>query len=450
MYKLLIVDDEQIIREGIAANTDFASLGIELVGSCENGVDALEVIKERQPDMVMTDINMPFMNGMELAEQVLTIYPLTKIIFLTGYDRFEYVKQALRLKITDYLVKPILPKELLKIFSKVIKSIDQERLEDAQINRLKDRVAETEPVLRDRCLNRLLRGPMGTTELLGKLQSLNISMDMNLASYQALCIAIEGRMDYNELDTYLRNVMALTLSYTEAMMDCLVFRTYDDKIVVLMGNEDAMDMNEASELLADKIHAGMVSRCHATVGIGKSVRQFEDIYKSYSTAEEVLEYRVFSGSGGINSYVDLERKRGRDQLYFAGYAAAIHKEVKSGTLNALLHSIDQAFDVLAGKRMHIEAYYIHVQSILTSILLSLEEQGISYKDIYQGGDSPLLHLHTLGSLEEMKLWLKDFCQDILSYVVEDREDYQTGQAKSAVLYIREHYGDTDISPQKVC
>lgn len=456
MYKLVIVDDEQIIREGIAANTDFGSLNIELVGCCENGLEALEVVKAHQPDIVMTDINMPFMNGLELAEQILHLYPLTKIIFLTGYDRFEYVKQALRLRITDYLVKPILPNEFLKIFKKVTKTLEQERLKEIHISSLIDRVAETEQVLRDRFLNRLTKGKMCTTELMGNLRNHKIDMDLSINNYQALCVSFDqtgmcDSMNYNILDGYLIKALTLIHSYTSGMPDCVVFRTYYDRIAVFIGGEDQCDVTEASELLADKVLSGMTQESGVSISIGKIVKSFEAISQSYKSAEEVLEYRLFSGKHAISSYIDLKKRRGSGlSISLSEYAGAIYREVKSGTHLTLNKRIDEAFDLLRKHTLAVDSYYIHVQSLLTSIILSLEEQGISYSDVTKQTLNPLLKLQKMQTLDEMQVWIKQLCTSIIEYVVEEQEDYQFSQAKAARSYIEAHFSDDDISLKKVC
>ena len=256
--------------------------------------------------------------------------------------------------------------------------------------------------------------------------------------------------DYNELDSNLRTAMAIIMSFTEGIRDCVVFRTYFDRIAILLGGDELNDVTETGDLLADRIYSGLGSSMPIFIGIGKPVLHFEDISRSYNTATEVLEFRVFNGKHAISSYMDLDRKRGKSQLTLSGYAAAIHKEVKNGTLKALLQIIDEAFGELSDHTMPIENYYLHVQSLLTSIILSLDEQGIDYKDICRDAKNPILHLHSMKSLEEMKGWLKDLCRDILDYVVAEQEDYQAGQAKGAVAYIENHYADGDISLKKIC
>ena len=112
MIKVLIVDDEKYVRMGIKGDTDWPLIGCEVVGEAANGEEALEVAEATRPDLVISDIRMPKMDGIELAEKLLDKYPETKIIFLTAYSEFEYARQAVRLGVSDYLLKPFQDGEL--------------------------------------------------------------------------------------------------------------------------------------------------------------------------------------------------------------------------------------------------------------------------------------------------------------------------------------------------
>lgn len=454
MYKLMIVDDEAIIRNGIINNMDFKAMGIEVVASCENGLEALDLVKQQQPDIIMTDINMPFMNGLDLAEQVLELLPLTKIIFLTGYDTFEYAQQALKLKIVEYLVKPILPKELSKVFTKVIHLIREEEAESESLSKMKERLAETVPVLRERFLNRLIKRPIMTDELQGKMESLGIKLQ---ARYFQLMI-VDAKMDdvenadYNRMDMALTKMLGIVHSYIEVFSDAISFRTYFDQIVIIVGGDDNEDLREASDLLAEKIDvvAHKNLEINVTIGIGKTVRHLERISKSFEGAAEALEYKLFGGESHVVSCYDIAHKRGNEGLTIVAYAARMHKEIKSGNLDSINGLLGEVFGILAVSQLSTTNYYIHVQSIVTSIILSLEEQGIHYADIFTDKKNPNIKLYEMVTLDEMYHWLRDMCANIMAYIREEREDYQTSQAKSAVDYIAEHYGDEDISLKKIC
>ena len=112
MTKVMIVDDEKYVRMGIKTETDWALIGCEVVAEASNGLEALEMAEEARPDLVVSDIRMPKMDGIELAEKLTEKYPGVKVIFLTAYNEFEYARQAIRIGVSDYLLKPFQDGEL--------------------------------------------------------------------------------------------------------------------------------------------------------------------------------------------------------------------------------------------------------------------------------------------------------------------------------------------------
>lgn len=106
LYNFLIVDDEPVIRNSMRDHIPWEKLGYRLLAVCGDGNEALEILEKNTADVVMTDICMPFMDGVALANQVRERYPTTKIILLTGYDEFSFAQQALKLRVDDYILKP--------------------------------------------------------------------------------------------------------------------------------------------------------------------------------------------------------------------------------------------------------------------------------------------------------------------------------------------------------
>ena len=124
MYRVIVVDDEILVREAICENINWSHLGYELVGNCENGKSAIEFLEENDVDVVLTDICMPYVDGMELSEYIHTNIPNTRIIIFSGYDEFEYAKKAIRYNVEDYLLKPVTAFELSEVLTKLKHSMD--------------------------------------------------------------------------------------------------------------------------------------------------------------------------------------------------------------------------------------------------------------------------------------------------------------------------------------
>ncbi len=107
LYTVVVADDEETLREAVCTMVPWEELGFRLAGSASNGLDALQLVEKLGPDLLLTDIRMPFISGIELARQVREIRPVMNIAFLSGYDDFEYAKQAIQYNIISYMLKPL-------------------------------------------------------------------------------------------------------------------------------------------------------------------------------------------------------------------------------------------------------------------------------------------------------------------------------------------------------
>ncbi|MDH8677844.1 response regulator [Fusibacter bizertensis] len=125
MYKLLLVDDEALIRKGIKTLIDFTKLEISAVLEAANGLEGLSVFEKYQPELVILDINLPHMNGLELASKIKKINPYTKIAMLTGYDYFDYAVTALKIGVDDYILKPVSKQDVTDAIIRLIHSYNQ-------------------------------------------------------------------------------------------------------------------------------------------------------------------------------------------------------------------------------------------------------------------------------------------------------------------------------------
>lgn len=122
LYRIILVDDEEEVRKSIIRKIDWQAVGFTVVGDAENGEDALEKIEALEPDVVLTDIRMPYMDGLTLAEKIRQRYPSMKIVIFSGYDDFDYAKRAIKLNVTEYILKPVNVEELTAILRRIQES----------------------------------------------------------------------------------------------------------------------------------------------------------------------------------------------------------------------------------------------------------------------------------------------------------------------------------------
>ena len=143
MYSIMIVEDEYLVRQGIASLVNYEQFGMQVIAQAENGREAWQKFQENPADILLTDINMPQMNGLELAKLVRDQVPTCHIVFLTGYDDFDYARTAIKLGADDYLLKPFSKDDVEEMLAKVQTKLDKER-KKAQIQNLVDQGQRSE------------------------------------------------------------------------------------------------------------------------------------------------------------------------------------------------------------------------------------------------------------------------------------------------------------------
>ena len=156
MYKLLIVDDERIIREGISNIVDWEELEISLPSTAQNGIEAYSRIVNNPPDIVITDIKMPGMDGLELAQKIKDHFPGIIVVVLSGYGEFELVRKAMEYGVKYYLLKPCGKEEITKIMGRILKEMKLKRAGEELANKAKQDLEKVLPQVREQFLRDLI------------------------------------------------------------------------------------------------------------------------------------------------------------------------------------------------------------------------------------------------------------------------------------------------------
>ena len=175
-YTLLLVDDEEEVIQIIIKKMDWEALGFSVVGHASNGVKALEMVEEYQPDVVMTDIKMPYMDGIELTRQIKERYPEIKILVFTGFDEFEYARESVHMGVEEYILKPINSMELSEVFTKLRAKLEQEIREKRNVETLQQYYMESLPLLQANFYSTLIEGKITKEDLEKYLINYQISL----------------------------------------------------------------------------------------------------------------------------------------------------------------------------------------------------------------------------------------------------------------------------------
>ena len=199
MLKVFLVEDEIVMREGIKNNIDWEKEGFEFAGEASDGELAYPLIQKEKPDILIADIKMPFMDGLELSRLVRQELPDIKVIILSGYDEFEYAKEAISIGITDYLVKPIAGAKLLEAVKKVGKIIEEEQQQRLFLKTFEKERLENIHLAKQKIFRSLASGKKPVSELLKDAREAGVDLAANRYNIVLLQIFEEGEtVGYSE------------------------------------------------------------------------------------------------------------------------------------------------------------------------------------------------------------------------------------------------------------
>lgn len=315
MYKVLIVDDEKMIRMGIKKVIQWEKLGVGQVYTAASAKEALELLKEHEPEILITDIRMSKMTGLELIEAAKEIRPETRVLVLTGYDSFEYARQSLRLKVQDFFLKPVDEADLSKAIEEQVQYLkEKEEQEKSSILARRTRgVAEQmrlEASMRDLIHRREKENQV--REILYDYYRLD-----SFYGFQIVLVVLPLNMDNQPFEKNFREMSMknICISIVDAEEEGITFFDNDGTIVIayfLREEEDSVPekTRKLSDILQDEFD------CKPKIVIGSVVEQFDRLYVSYHDARHLQD----TEKSGLQDIVQLLGEQNKNHIFQDIYA----------------------------------------------------------------------------------------------------------------------------------
>ncbi len=442
MYKILLVDDEDLIRNAIATIIDWQSIGITEILQAEDGELGLEMARKHRPDIVLTDIRMPFMDGLEMSKYIASELPYTKIIILTGHDEFEFAVSSIKLGITDYIVKPISAENLLAVMSKVVSKLEEERKLKLTQQKLRNQLRQSLPLLKEKILNQLILGKLGSQDLNEKLEYTELKLDFKTYT---VCIVEAGAYQHKNVEDYeMMNMMLKNSLENYFAQDGIIFSTYTNQHILLLKNLPVNDYEERN-LLQQKLSEHndkfrQTQDCFINTAIGAAVDDVRKIPESYQTAKHALTYNTALGNDMIFDFLELGYKSS-EFVYPRNHVDEI---VKSAYLNIdYKPSLEELVQYLSGcKNLTAEHLQVISFEIVTQITKTLIQAGYSlnideYQTIYKACG--------IGTLNDFEKCMREFLQEVYTLFAENKQTRKQLLIQNAKQFIEENYGNPELS-----
>lgn len=352
MYQMVIVDDEPIVREGLKKLITWEDYGFQICSEGIDGIDGLNQVLKHKPDLVLVDVKMPGLNGLELIRRAKEHGHSGYFIILTGYSDFEFAKSAISLGVKDYLLKPVDEDELAANLNKIKKELDERQ-------NMKHHILLNEHTVREEILRRLLLYSDEKEEL----HRLMASYPVNL-NYSRFCIAIlsNEKSESGILEFPSKEKLIWMLKGLDHVEEIAI----EDKWVILSKGRSYQELLE--RLVENNTKLEQVYHSKYFIAVGHDVLYWEDIHFSYECANMLLEYQFTYRNEATVSIRALEESKGMtiDHLY-----EDISMQIEIGNLEALKESFDTIEEYCKGKLLkeaEIRMFLVQNMFLLRNVL----------------------------------------------------------------------------------
>jgi two-component system response regulator YesN len=454
MYKIILVDDEEEVRRGVLNKIQWNKYGFEIVGEAENGKEALEIVEKNTPDIVITDIKMPFMDGMKLTQILYERFPTIKTIILTGFDEFEYAKTAIKLNVIEYVLKPISSEDIIGLLINVKEKLDREFEEKKNIKLLKESYIKSLPILREKFLSSIIRGNINIDEIKEKEKKYNINLkgEAFLISILVIDYNIEN-INIKDKEILIFQVLKLIEEIINKHSVGLAF-IEDDNIIILNISQDSdkkLILEKAGKVL-EEIRQSIVKYLNlsVTIGIGTSCEDISGVSLSYKNAIAALGYRIILGNNRLIFIEDVEPKRENEIIFDRLKERQLESSIKTGTKEEIYSVVENIFRVIEASNTSIEYYQIYIIQIITTIIKIAKDSNVNMKDIFGENFNFFIELYKFATLTEVKEWIKKISIKISEYIIKGREDSSKLLVDRAKEYIEERFEDSELNINTIC
>jgi len=449
-YSVLIVDDEEEVANAIIAKIDWKSMGFSLPVYAANGLDALDRAEENQPDVVMTDIKMPYMDGLELSRHLKKQYPNIRIVFFSGFDEFEYVKEAIHVQAEEYILKPVDADELKAIFLKIKDSLDKELEAKQNAKLLETYYQESLPVLQENFYSSLVEGKIEDQDIEKNIQDYQI--DLHGPYYCIAVIHTSSKHVPEGISTMLLAVAVRRLA--EERLD----QKWETKFFSNLGNTVALAQlsdEQQVQKLTDDLDAfcrlaKTVCKAVVTVGVGQICSRLSEIDNSYTGARNALSYRVLYGTGKAINITEIApqesaepHRNEQDQLQH------VFKVTRINDAESLKHAVHDYISNVVSTYSNIQEYHIFVMGLVSELSQFAKNNQLDLEQTFQSNEDILMTVQRMEK-DELEKWLFEICLRMQAMMKETRKSTTKTFVTKAQDYVYENYSDIDLNVEKVC
>ncbi len=449
--KVFLVEDEVIIRSGVKKSINWEQEGYEFVGEASDGELAYPMILKEKPDILITDIRMPFMDGLELSRLVKKELPDIKILILSGYDEFEYAKKAIKIGVIEYLLKPISAAKLTEVLNAVAETIRQENEEKNLLETYFAEMRENTERDKMRLFEKLLMGDLSMGEILEAGE--RFGMNLGASCYKIVLFKILANLENHVYAEQMVDACSSVEQAASMMEGVYVFQRGVEGWAFLLTAQDEKSMEESAKILYQNLKQAMKNYTQLEYfgGIGSTVPRIRSLKQSFREADRAFAARFVEEANQIISQKEFEKSQMEEGLKMQGVVQIgksremLQKFLSNGTREEVKAFSDAYISRIEEENIRSTMVRQYVVIDVCIVILSFCERISSANRLQEEAEELQKMMQKIHSLSE----IKKYVVRLLNEAIELR-DAESGRRYSDLIAaakkeIENHYMTEEIS-----
>jgi len=455
MYTLLFVEDEYNVRKAIINTIDWNSLGFRVIGEAENGLEAIDIVEKYNPDVIITDIKMPFMDGIEFAKLVREINPVTKIVFLTGFNDFDYAISAIKLNVIEYLSKPVSAEKMTDTLISIKKKLDEENNNLRNIEILKKNYIESLPIIRTGFLLSLITSYTSSEQINSNIQRLSLNLNgpwyliFTIRIDRGSTIDMKGIDNIEDIDVIFPSMVNIAKRVSDKYLLNETFE-YGENIVTIL-SDTKENIENYAEILMHEIQQSINKNygLPVLIGVSNMFKNLEEAKKEFDNSVTALSYCSIMGTNKAIYLRDVEPARGINFVFDEKKEREFSSILKTGTKEILFKFISGIFDELAAKGASLSDFQICIIEMITTLIKTAQNSISNFSEKMDVNMGLILDVYKSQTIDEAKYNFKKLCCKVMECIDLERQDMTAVMVNKAYEYMKSNYSNPDLSLRTV-
>lgn len=436
---MLLVDDEKLERVLIRNGLDWEDYGFEIIGEAGSGEEALEYMVHHKPQLVLTDINMPHMDGLELAQKILKMSPNCHIIIVTGYREFDYARRAVKIGVEDFLLKPVNINEIADLAEKIKEKIRLEEKQERAVEDLKASILADQDIVMESFFQRLVEERISEEEAKRKLMLYKCESLMK----GCICFNIKRKEDNINQDFTKAHKELMEFLKKKELKNVLCFTHYMQSILLYFMETDCESAKKQVKLLHNQMNETL--GIATTIGMSEYNKGFKGIAHAFEQSKKALSVSVFLGRNRLVTFKEYEEVMNQSEITYEIDWENFLFSVQNALVDKVKAYRNEYVDLIQSSKVtDMEYLRLMTMDMITRAGTTLHKYGINLTDLI-GEEKLYQKVRHINTVEEITIYLEKVLDIIMNYHESKKLKQGNKVVEEAVEFIDDNLFDPELS-----